>query len=131
MQPVEVEVISPLPEGWGLCLTCEAMLARAGLDETPYRRSLEEYPPEWQEDFRRLSAVVLDLAERYGQAIVIRIWDPRSWQGLFKSLRYGVHQYPTFIVGRRRKIVGCNAVAIEEALSEDGTMRSEAAGGNR
>jgi len=48
MQPVQVEVISPIPEVWGICLTCEAMMARANLGKAPYARGLEEYPPDWQ-----------------------------------------------------------------------------------
>jgi hypothetical protein len=66
MPPVQVDVISPLPEGWGICLTCEAMMARANLGKAPYERGLEEYPAEWREDFQRLSALILDLAARYG-----------------------------------------------------------------
>ncbi|MDO9348599.1 MAG: hypothetical protein Q7T47_04875 [Anaerolineales bacterium] len=122
MQPVQVEVISPLPEGWGICLTCEAMMARANMGKAPYARGLEEYPPDWQEDFQRLSALILDLAARYGENILIRIWDPRSLQGMFKAIRYGVRRYPTFIVEGQKKIAGWDAAAIEQALLATGII---------
>ena len=82
MQPVPVEVIAPLPEGWGICLSCEMLMARANLDQAPAERGLDEYPPEWQEDFHRLSDLIFDLAARYGNSVLIRIWDPRSLQGM-------------------------------------------------
>ncbi|MDO9130102.1 MAG: hypothetical protein Q7U34_09575 [Anaerolineales bacterium] len=122
MQPVQVEVISPLPQGWGICLTCEAMMARANMDKAPYERGLDEYPPDWQEDFQRLSALILDLAARYGDRILIRIWDPRSLQWMFKSIRYGVRRYPTFIVEGRKKIAGWDIAAIEQALLATGII---------
>lgn len=116
MKPVQVEVISPLPESWGMCLSCEMLLARANLDKAPYERGLDEYPPEWQEEFQRLASFVMNLAVQYGDQIQIRIWDPRSLQGLAKSLRYGVRHYPTFVVDRRVKITGWDASGLEQAL---------------
>ncbi len=97
-------------------------MARANLDKAPYARRLDEYPPEWREDFHRLSALILDLAARYGDRILIRIWDPRSLQGMFKAIRYGVRRYPTFIVEGQKKIAGWDAAAIEQALLATGII---------
>ncbi len=116
MQPVQIEVVALLPEGWGICASCEMLMARANLDQAPHERALDEFPPEWQEDFRRLSALVLDLAARYGDQVMIRLWDPRSLQGLWKSIRYGVRRYPTFIVGGR-KIAGWDTAQVEQTLA--------------
>jgi len=44
MPPVSVDVIAILPEGWGLCNSCELLMARADLDQAPPDRSLDEYP---------------------------------------------------------------------------------------
>ncbi len=120
MRSVQVDVIAPLPEGWGLCQSCEMLMARAHLDKSPHERGPDEYPPEWQEDFRRLSAFVLDLAARYGDSILIRLFDPRSLQGLCKSLRYGVRRYPTFVVAGREKIVGLDSGRLMQALHAAG-----------
>jgi hypothetical protein len=117
MPPVPVEVIVPLPEGWGICLSCEMLMARANLDKAPAERGLEEYPPEWQEDFHRLSDLVLDLAARYGNDVLIRIWDPRSLQGLLRSIRHGVRRYPTFVVAGH-KISGWDTARLEQTLAE-------------
>lgn len=91
-------------------------MARANLGQAPHERGLDEYPPEWQEEFQRLSDMVYSLAGRYGNKILIRIWDPRSLQGLVKSIRYGVRRYPTFIVDGQDKIAGWNAEKLEQLI---------------
>jgi hypothetical protein len=118
--PVSVDVLAILPEGWGLCNSCEVLMARADLDQAPPDRGLDEYPPEWQADFQRLSALIYDMSYRYGDRILIRIFDPRSWQGLIKALRHGVRRYPTFVVDGRTKIVGWDEHALEGALAAAG-----------
>lgn len=122
MPPVSVEVIAILPEGWGLCNSCELLMARANLDVAPPDRGLEEYPPEWQADFQRLAARIFDLADRYGDRVVIRIYDPRSWQGLLKALRYRVRRYPTFVVDGRARVVGWDEASLEQALAAAGAV---------
>jgi hypothetical protein len=116
MNKVELDVISPLPEGWGICLSCEMLMARANLDKAPHERGLEEYPPEWWEEFQRLSDIVMDLSNRYGDSIRIQLWDPRSLQGLMKSIRYWVRRYPTFIVQGQNKITGWNLDQLEQQI---------------
>jgi len=114
--PVQVEVIAPLPEGWGICLSCEMLMARANLDKAPAERGLDEYPPEWQAEFHRLSDLILDLASRYGGRVLIRVWDPRSLQGMWKSIRHGVRRYPTFVVAGH-KISGWDTASLEQTLA--------------
>jgi len=116
MTVVALDVISPIPEGWGICLSCEMLMVRANLDKAPHERGLEEYPPEWQEEFQRLSDLVIDLSIRYGDSICIQLWDPRSLQGLMKSIRYWVRRYPTFIVQGQNKIMGWNVEQLERQI---------------
>ena len=120
MNPVQVDVIFPMPEGWGICLSCEMLMARARLDQAPYERGLDEYPPEWQEEFQRLSSIIMSLAEQYQNGILIRIWDPRSLQGLWKAIRYGARRYPTFIVEGRAKVTGWDTNQLEQQIRAAG-----------
>jgi hypothetical protein len=106
MHPIQIDVFYPVPEGWGICNTCEVIMAQADLGQAPHERGLDEYPPEWQEEFSRLSSTVFDLASRFQDDVQIRIWDPRSLQGLWRSIRHWVRRYPTFIVNGRTKIAG-------------------------
>jgi len=116
VKAVQVDVIALLPEGWGLCQSCEVLLAQANLDQAPPQRGLDELPPEWQADFRRLSALIFDLADRYRDRVLIRVYDPRSVQGLVKALRYGARRYPTFVVAGRTRVVGWDEAALERAV---------------
>lgn len=120
MLPIRVEVIAPVPEGWGLCQACELMMARADLDQAPPARGLDDLPPEWQADFRRLSDLIFDLAGRYGDRIEIRVYDPRSLQGMAKALRHRVRRYPTFVIAGREKVIGWDGAALAQALGRAG-----------
>ena len=115
---VPVDVIAPAPEGWGLCQACELLMARAQLDQAPPERGLDELPPEWRADFQRLSALIFDLSRRYGDKLIIRVYDPRSLPGLIKAVRYGARRYPTFVVAGRTKITGWDTAALDRALGE-------------
>ncbi len=117
MKPVRLEVIAPTFQGLGICISCELILAEAGVGENPRERALDEYPQEWQEEYRRLTDWVYDLAGRYGDRILIRVIDPQSPEGLLKSLRYRVRRYPTFVVAGRKKVVGWEREQLETALA--------------
>lgn len=125
MTTVQVDVISPIPEGWGICLSCEMLMARANLDQAPFERGLDEYPPDWLEDFHRLSNTIMDIANRYQDSIFIRLWDPRSLQGLVKSVRYGVRRYPTFIVEGQKKVTGWDVEQLEQHIVAAGGVAKD------
>jgi hypothetical protein len=116
MKPVQINVYFPLPEGWGMCNSCEVMMAQANLGQAPHELSLDEFPPEWQEDFKRLSSIVYTLANRYRDNVQIRIWDPRSLQGMWRSIRHGVRRYPTFIVNGHSKMTGWDTTKLEQQI---------------
>jgi hypothetical protein len=116
MLPVQVEVIMPLPEEWGVCLSCEILMAQAEMDTPSCTRGLDGYPSEWQAEFRRFSDALYDLSMRYGDTVMFRVFDPRSLQGLFKAIRYAAHRYPTFVVAGEKKVVGLDMSQLEQTL---------------
>lgn len=116
MRPVQIDILAPLPEGWGLCLTCEAIISQAGITEAPPERALEGFPPDWQADFASLSGLVKQVAEKYGSRVLIRLFDPRSPQGMWKAVRCGARQYPVFLVAGQPKIVGLDPEGLEKAI---------------
>lgn len=99
-----------------MCTTCEMMFQQANLGEAPQQRNLDEYPPEWQEEFKRLSSIIFNLAGRYQDKVYIRIWDPRSLQGMWHSIRFGVRKYPTFIVDKHHKQAGWDIQALNQYI---------------
>lgn len=116
MKPVRLEVLAHTFEGMGVCSACELVLSEAGVGEDPFERGLDEMPPEWRDEFRRLTDWVYALAGRYGGRIQIKVIDPQSPEGLLKSLRYRVRHYPTWIVNGKKRIVGWDRQALESAL---------------
>ena len=118
MKPIGLEVFAPTFEGLGICTSCELVLGEAGVGEHPTERALEEYPQEWQDEYRRLTGWVYDLARRYGDRIRIKVIDPQSLEGIFKSLRYGVRHCPTFVIEQRARVVGWERDALEAALGK-------------
>jgi hypothetical protein len=101
-------------------------MGSAQLDSRPADRSQESLPPDWQEDYRRLSELVLDLSARYGDQILIRLFDPRSPHGMFTALTHGLRCYPSFIIAGRHKVSGLDPIRLEQALRDAGV--SPAAG---
>ncbi len=84
----------------------------------PHERSLDELPPDWQADFKKLSAMIFDLADCYQNKVQIKVWDPRSFQGLWKSIRHGVRRYPTFVLDEHRKMSGWDRDKLDEYIQE-------------
>jgi hypothetical protein len=116
MNPVQIDVFFPIPEGWGMCNACEVMMAQADLGQASPDRGLDEYPPEWQADFKRLIDTIYAIADHYQEQVQIRVWDPRSFQGLVKSIRYGVRRYPTFIINGHTKITELDSDQLEQKI---------------
>jgi len=116
---MRLEVLAHTFEGMGVCSACELVLSEAGVGEHPSNRGLEEVPQEWQDEYRRLTDWVYDLAGCYGERILIRVIDPQSPDGLLKSLRHRVRRYPTWIVNGKERIVGWDRDALESALERN------------
>jgi hypothetical protein len=111
---MDVLVIAPLPERWGLCRICQIVLDQTpGVSGDPKDRTtlgvLDEYPPDWQERFRRLETLLRTLSARYDGRVRWRVLDPRSLQGLWASIRYGVRRYPTFVIAGKKLVVETDA----------------------
>ena len=79
---------------------------------------MSDYPNDLLEDHVRLSALVVELVKRYNERIVIHVIDPQSAVGFYKSLRYWVRKYPTFIIDGDEKVTGWDQARLEEALGE-------------
>lgn len=118
MRPIEIDVFSPLPEAWGLCSSCELLLQPANLNPAPFEAALEAYPPEFLADYRRLSETIRLLADRFGERVVIRLWDPRSLQGLARAVRYRLRRYPAFVIAGQYKVAGFDLGEIQQRVQQ-------------
>jgi hypothetical protein len=111
MEPLRIEVIAPILESYGLCVSCHVLMKEAGLEgEGP------DYPPEWKEDFRRLVDWVMSLSKSYGDRVFIVLIDPRSLQGFWRCIRYRVTRYPSFIIQGKKYYVGWDREALRQVI---------------
>ncbi len=97
-------------------MSCELMMSQVNLSKGAQDGVLDEYPPEWQADFNKLAATIIDLSNRYPDQLQIRIWDPRSLQGMIKSVRHWIRHYPTFIVNGQKKYAGWDTAQLEKHI---------------
>jgi len=84
---------------------------------------MTEYPQDLLEDHIRLSSLVVELVRRYNNRIIIHVIDPQSAVGLYKSLRYWVRRYPTFIVDGQEKVTGWDQDKLEQVLQAHFTQQ--------
>jgi hypothetical protein len=77
---------------------------------------MTEYPQDLLDDHIRLSSLVVELVSRYNNRIIIHVIDPQSAVGFYKSLRYWVRRYPTFIIDGQEKVTGWDQEKLEKVL---------------
>jgi hypothetical protein len=99
MGAVDVQVITYAPTAFYHCQHCEIAFGQIGLGATVHREQAREaLPADLLDDFARLSDVIRDLNERFGDRVRIRIVDAASFEGFFKSLRFRTMRYPAVVI---------------------------------
>lgn len=98
------------------CFHCEVIFGQTEMGRQVHREILDEYPQNLKEDYERLSAWLIELAHRYGDALRIKLIDPQSFEGFLKSVRYWVRRHPAFIVAGRMEYVGWDEAALDRVL---------------
>jgi hypothetical protein len=116
-RPLEVEVIAHVLGSMDHCGHCQVFLDRAGIGGKVHQADLESYPPEWIDEWQRLSDLIFHLTEAYAGQLAVRITDAQSPQGLWASIRRGIRKFPTFVV-RGEKYTG-----LDEEKARDLIMR--------
>jgi hypothetical protein len=81
-------------------------------------QDLNEYPEDLKEEYLFLSGWIKELSLKYQEKIQIRVTDAQSLQGVYKSLRYWVHRYPTFIINQKKKYTGKDKHQLDALLLE-------------
>jgi hypothetical protein len=118
MPPVLLEVLAHIPTDFFHCLHFEQLFSAAGIGVSVHSEIQAAYPPGMLGDAARLVTWLQNLSAQYGEQLHIRVVDPQSVEGFFKSLRYWIRQYPTLIINRRTKVVGWESDALERLLAD-------------
>jgi hypothetical protein len=114
--PIKLEILSLVPITYRQCSHCEQFYDQSGIGQQVHNQILAEYPQDLLEDHYRISSLVVELLNRFKDEIIVHIIDPQSLQGIFKSLRFRVRKYPTFIVDGQEMVIGWDRPALERAI---------------
>ncbi len=121
MGPLMVEVIAYAPTQYYHCQHCEVVWKEAEIDgvkkfhDDAVQTSI---PPELFKEYQLLSDWVIESVERYGGRVVFKVIDAASFEGLLKSVRYGIRKYPAVIVDGKERSIGPDFGAAEALISK-------------
>lgn len=114
---VDVKVYAHVLGSMSHCTHCQVFIDGAGVGEQVHQANLDSFPREWRREWQQLSDLILQLAEKYKNRIVIRIVDAQSPQGLWAAIRRGIRRYPTFMV-EGEKYTGLDQGGAERLISK-------------
>ena len=96
--PLMVEVVAHVLGSMDHCSHCQVFLDGAGLGNTIHQADLNSYPPDWIEEWQRLSDIIFNVTEHFAGRLTVKITDAQSPQAMWKAIRKGVRKYPTFLI---------------------------------
>lgn len=115
--PLTVEIITYAPTEFFHCTHCEVVFQQVGVGQKIHAEQREaNLPADLKAEFTRLSAWVEQTAERHPDALQFKIVDAASLEGVYKTLRYGLRNFPAVVIGGRERIVGADLDAATAAI---------------
>ncbi len=118
MKPITVEIVTRVMTTFGHCRHCEIIFDQADINRKFHQRDLNEYPLDLAEEFTRLSDWIRELLHLYQHRLLIKIIDVQSLLGIYKSLRYRIRHYPTFIIDGKETYTGWEKGQLEKLLDK-------------
>jgi len=79
---------------------------------------MDEYPPDLKEEYAKLSDWIRELTRLYKHRLAIMLIDVQSPLGFYKSIRYRIRTYPTFIVEGKETYTGWDKNQLEGLLDK-------------
>lgn len=105
--PLLVEVIAYAPTAYYHCTHCEVAWREMGADNRIHEEQVESSLPEdLMREYQTLSDWVQELFRVHCDAVVLKVIDAASIEGVYKSLRYNARRYPAVIVDGRSRFLG-------------------------
>jgi len=118
VRPISVEIVTRMLTILGQCRHCEIFFNEAGLDKKIYEKEIDAYPSDFIQESEKLSAWVRELRKLYKHRLSIRLIDAKSFVGFYKSIRYRIRKYPTFIVEGKETYAGWDKNQLEGLLDK-------------
>ena len=119
---VQVEILAYAPSEFYHCTHCEVVWQQAGIGPKIHREQRESaLPDDLQQQFQRIAGWAHALYQRFGDQVEVRVVDPASLEGFFKSLRHWAHRYPAYILDGKPMSSGTDmeefTAAVEKAVA--------------
>ena len=118
MKPILLEVVTKVITTFDQCRRCKILFDQAGLNQKRHQKEMEEYPPDLIEENKKLLDWIRELNRLYKHRLSIKLIDAPSPLGIYKSLRYRIRSYPTFIVERKEIYAGWDKSQLESLLDK-------------
>jgi hypothetical protein len=118
MKPILLEVVTKVITFFDQCRRCKILFDQAGFDQKLRQKEMDEYPPDLKEEYTKLSDWIRELNRLYKHRLFIKLIDVQSPLGMYKSLRYRIRSYPTFIVEGKETYTGWDKRQLESLLDK-------------
>jgi hypothetical protein len=118
MKPILLEIVTKVVTFFDHSPRCQIFFRQSGLDQKIHQKEMEEYPPDLREEYLKLSDWIQELTRLYKHRLLIRLIDVQSPLGIYKSLRYRIRTYPTFIVEGKETCTGWDKNQLESLLDK-------------
>lgn len=118
MKPISLEIVTKVITTFDHCSHCEIIFDEADLDRKFHQKEMNEYPLDLKDEFIRLSDWIRELAQLYKHRLLIKLIDAQSLLGIYKSLRYQIRTYPTFIIEGKETYAGWNKDQLEGLIDK-------------
>jgi len=118
MRPILLEIVTKVITTYDHCRHCQVFFDEAGLGKKFHQKETDEYPSDLKEEFIKLSDWIRELTRLYKHRLLIKLIDVQSLLGIYKSLRYRIRKYPTFIVEGKETYTGWDKTQLEGLLDK-------------
>lgn len=127
MKPIRLEIVTKMIIHFDHCSRCQVLFNQTGLNKKIHQKEIEEYPPDLKEEDMKLSEWIRELTRLYKHRLLIQLIDAQSPQGIYKSLRHRIRNYPTFIVEGKETYTGWDKYQLENLLDKyiQGSLQSK------
>ena len=118
MKPIQLEIVTKVITYFDQCRRCKILFEQAGFDKKFHQKEMDEYPADLKEESTKLFDWIRELNRLYKHRLSIKLIDVQSAIGIYKSLRYRIRTYPTFIVEGKETYTGWDKSQLESLLDK-------------
>lgn len=117
-KPLKVEIITYAPTAYYHCQHCEVVWKETGFSKGIREEQIANgLPQEMLNEYAVISDWVRRLFRKYCDRVAVQVIDAASFEGVWKSLRYGVHRYPAVIVDGQDKSIGMDLTLADASIA--------------